>query len=111
MKRGEIWTVAGGPDYAGKPRPALIVQDDAFAATRSVTLCLLTGEFAESPAVRITFEPDSVNGLKEASQAMADKITTVPRAKIGKRIGYLTNAEMALVDQAIMTFLGLGKSS
>ena len=32
MNRGEIWTVAGVPAYAGKPRPAVIVQDDAFAA-------------------------------------------------------------------------------
>jgi len=30
MKRGEIWTVAGGKDYAGKPGPAVIVQDDSF---------------------------------------------------------------------------------
>lgn len=108
MKRGEIWTVAGGPDYAGKPRPALIVQDDAFAATPSVTLCLMTSDFADSPAVRVNFEPDDVNGLYDASQAMTDKITTVPRTKIGKRIGALTSAEMNLVDQAIMIFLGLG---
>lgn len=30
MKRGEIWTVAGGKDYGGKPRPVLIIQDDRF---------------------------------------------------------------------------------
>ncbi len=28
MKRGEVWTVAGGTDYAGKPRPAIVIQDD-----------------------------------------------------------------------------------
>lgn len=27
----EIWTVAGGPDYVGEPRRAVILQDDAFA--------------------------------------------------------------------------------
>ena len=42
MKRGEIWTVAGAKDYAGKPRPAVILQDDRFDATGSVTVCLLT---------------------------------------------------------------------
>ena len=31
MKRAEIWTVAGGSDYAGKPRPAVIIQDDVFS--------------------------------------------------------------------------------
>ena len=38
MRRGEIWTVAGGADYTGKARPAVIVQDDRFD-TDSITLC------------------------------------------------------------------------
>jgi mRNA-degrading endonuclease toxin of MazEF toxin-antitoxin module len=37
MKRGEVWTVSGGKDYAGKPRPAVIMQDDSFDATYSIT--------------------------------------------------------------------------
>ena len=36
MRRGEVWTAAGGKDYAGKPRPIVIVQDDRFNATSSV---------------------------------------------------------------------------
>ena len=32
MKRGEIWTMAGGSGYASKPRPVVIVQDDALIA-------------------------------------------------------------------------------
>ena len=36
MRRGDIWTVAGGKDYAGKPRPVVIVQDDSFDATASI---------------------------------------------------------------------------
>ncbi len=39
MKRGEIWTAAGGKDYAGKPRPVVIVQDDRFDAIESITVC------------------------------------------------------------------------
>jgi mRNA interferase MazF len=38
MKRGEIWTVSGGKAYAGKPRPAVILQDDSFDGTDSITL-------------------------------------------------------------------------
>ena len=49
MKRGEIWTMAGGPGYASKPRPVLIVQDDAFAARNSVTVCLITSDAADLP--------------------------------------------------------------
>ena len=42
MKRGEVWTAAGGPEYAGKPRPVIILQDDRFDATGSITVCALT---------------------------------------------------------------------
>ncbi len=49
MKRGEIWTMAGGPGYASNPRPVLIVQDDAFAARNSVTECLITSAAADPP--------------------------------------------------------------
>ena len=41
MRRAEIWTVAGGAGYAGKPRPAVNVQDDCFD-TDSVTICPFT---------------------------------------------------------------------
>lgn len=37
MRRGEVWTAAGGKNYAGKPRPVLVVQDDRFDATDSIT--------------------------------------------------------------------------
>ena len=48
MKRGEVWTVAGGPDYASKPRPAVILQDNAFDATASITLCPFTSQTVDA---------------------------------------------------------------
>ena len=57
MKRGEIWTAAGGKDYAGKPRPVVIVQDDSFDATESVTVCGFTSDPTDAPFARITVEP------------------------------------------------------
>ena len=47
MKRGDIHTVAGGKDYAGKPRPVVIVQDDRFDATNSITICAFTTDATE----------------------------------------------------------------
>ena len=64
MKRGEIWTAAGGKDYAGKPRPIVIVQDDRFDATDSVTICAFTTDPTEAALVRILVEPDVLNGLE-----------------------------------------------
>ncbi len=49
MRRGDIHTVAGGKDYAGKPRPAVIVQDDSFDATESITICAFTTDPTEAP--------------------------------------------------------------
>ena len=109
MKRGEIWTASGGPDYAGKARPVLIVQDDLFDATASITICLLTTEAIDAPLVRLAIEPDPNNGLLETSYAMADKVTTVSRAKMGKRIGALPPAAMTPVSRAINLFLGLAR--
>ena len=67
MRRGEIWTVAGGPDYAGKPRPVVIVRDDRFDATNSVTICPFTTDPTPAPLFRIAVEPSPANGLRSAS--------------------------------------------
>ncbi len=49
MRRGDIWTVAGGADCAGKPHPVAIVQDDSFDATDSITICAFTTDETEAP--------------------------------------------------------------
>jgi mRNA interferase MazF len=111
MKRGEIWTAAGGPDYAGKPRPVVIVQDDRFDATASITVCGLTTDLTEAPLFRLPIEPNDRNGLQAPSRLMVDKIISVPRMKIGRRIGNLDAADMLRLNQAMMVFLGLAVSS
>lgn len=73
MKRGEVWTVSGGASYAGKLRPAVIVQEDRFEATNSVTLCAFTTDATDAPLLRMLIEPSDRNGLKMASRLMIDK--------------------------------------
>ena len=87
MRRGEIWTIAGGPEYAGKPRPAVIVQDDSFDATRSITICAFTTDPTEAPLFRIHIEPNERNGLHAPSTLMVDKITTVPKENSARASG------------------------
>ncbi len=72
MRRGEIWTVSGGPHYAGKPRPAVIIQDDRFD-TDSVTVCPLTTDPTDAPLFRLAVEHDRGNGLEAVSKIMVDK--------------------------------------
>ena len=107
MKRGEVWTVSGGGDYAGKPRPAVILQDDGFDGTASITICPFTSDASEAPVFRLRVEPNLRNGLDAPSRIMADKITTVSKSKVGTRIGRLDDEEIVRLDRAVIAFLGL----
>ena len=42
MKRGDVVIFAGTGNYESKPRPALVVQSDLFAAVPSVTVLPIT---------------------------------------------------------------------
>jgi mRNA interferase MazF len=106
VTRGDIVTVAMSGDY-GKPRPALVVQDDAFAALESVTVLRLTSDLHDAPLVRITMQPSAANGLRLASQVMVDKAATIPRRRLGERIGRADASTMATINDALSRFLGL----
>lgn len=110
MKRGEIWTVAGGKDYAGKPTPVAIVQDDSFDATSSITICAFTTGETDAPLFRLPVVPNERNGLRAPCRLMVDKITTVPKSKIGTRIGRLDDEDVVRLNQAVLVFLGLAAS-
>lgn len=107
MKRGEVWTASGGAAYAGKPRPVVIIQDDRFDATTSLTICAFTSDPTDAPLMRLPVEPSSTNGLETASRLMVDKVTTVPKSRLGRRIGRLADEDMVRLDRAILIFLGL----
>jgi mRNA interferase MazF len=107
VRRGEVWTVAAGTGYAGKPRPVVIIQDDRFDATDSVTVCAFTTDPTEAPLLRIPLSPDAMNGLRQPSSLMVDKITIMPRAKMGERIGRLADEDMVALSRAIVVFLGV----
>ena len=110
MKRGEIWTVSGGGQYTGKPRPAVIVQDDHFD-TDSVALCPLTTDPTDAPLFRLLIEPDPGNGLDAASRIMVDKITTVRRLRLGGQVGVLDDANVLRLSRALVVFLGIASST
>lgn len=107
MRRGDIWSVAGGTDYAGKPRPVAIVQDDSFDATDSVTVCAFTTDDTDAPLFRLPVVPNERNGLRAARRLMVDKITTVPKSKVGTHIGRLDDEDILRLNQAVLVFLGL----
>jgi mRNA interferase MazF len=110
VRRGEIWTVSGGAGYAGKPRPAVIIQDDRFD-TDSVTVCPFTTDPTEAPLFRLPVEPGMGNGLSAASRIMVDKVTTVRRAKLGEKVGALDDSDIVRLNRALVVFLGIAGSA
>ncbi|MDI1265320.1 MAG: type II toxin-antitoxin system PemK/MazF family toxin [bacterium] len=110
MRRGDIWTVAGGKDYAGKARPVVIVQDDSFDGTDSITICAFTTDETDAPLFRLSVQPNERNGLHVPCRLMVDKITTVPKSKVGARIGRLDEEDVLRLNQAALVFLGLAVS-
>jgi len=106
VKRGDLVTIAVSGDY-GKPRPALVIQADAFDLHPSVTVLPLTSELHDAPLFRVTVGPGKGTGLDKRSQVMVDKATTVPRAKIGSRFGKVDGPTLQAVNQALRGFLGI----
>ena len=111
MKRGEVWTVASGKDDAGKPRPVVILQDDRFDRTGSITLCAFTTDPTEAPLFRLPIEPGESNGQRVVCRLMVDKITTVARSKVRTRIGRLADEDMVRLNRAVLVFLGIAAPS
>ena len=108
MKRGDLVTIAMQGDY-GKPRPALIIQSDFFAAHPSVTVLPITSELRDTPLFRITIEPSQANGLTRTSQAMIDKCMTLARERVGAVFGSLEVGSMAAIERSLAVFLGIAK--
>ena len=45
------------------------------------------------------------NGLDAPSSIMLDKVTTMPRSKLGERIGKVSDAEMLELSRRLVVFL------
>jgi mRNA interferase MazF len=106
MRRGDLVTIAVGGDY-GKPRPAVVVQSDAFSALGSVTVLRLTSELHAWPLFRVTVQPSADNGLRTTSQVMIDRAIASPRERVGMVFGRLDDATMLVVGRALTIFFGL----
>lgn len=107
MRRGQLWTAAGGKHYASKPRFVLVIQDDRFDATDSITICPLTSDPTEIPLLRIPLTDEQATGLSGPSSIMVDKVTTMPRTKLGAHIGAVSDTTMLTLSRVLIVFLGI----
>jgi mRNA interferase MazF len=108
MRRGDLVTIALQGDF-GKPRPALIVQSDHFDAHPTVTVLLVSSALVASPLLRVTVEPDELNGLRARSQVMVDKAMIMMRGKVGPAFGRLGADRMLEVERCLALFLGIAR--
>jgi mRNA interferase MazF len=106
VKRGEIWTVAGGV-YATKPRPAVIVQDDRFDLHDSVVVVPFTTTLVDAPLLRVHVAAGETSGVRYDSQLMVDKLSSVRRSNVREHVGRLTAPQMVELERALLVFLGL----
>ena len=107
ISRGDLVVAAFPGDY-GKPRPALVIQGNAFNQLQSVTVLPLTSDLFPAALIRIDVAPTRSNGLQRRSQIMVDKAATISRTKIGQHIGRLDTETMGAVGSALAQFLDIG---
>ena len=94
-------------DY-GKPRPALIIQNNVFNAIHSsIVICPITSHVEKEIIFRPTLLPDVQNGLEKISQVMIDKLTTIKREKIGKILGNISFHKQEEVMRALKLWLDI----
>ena len=110
MKRGELYLASAGSGYAGKPRPVLIVQDDALANLDSVVVCPLSSTSPIRDPLRIGLPATESTGLDSDSVVMVDKVSAVPKSKIGRRIGSVEGPILRSVTRGLATVLGFAQS-
>jgi mRNA interferase MazF len=110
MRRGDIVTIAQRGVYEGKPRPAVVIQNEELLADHpSILVCLLTAsqEGTGGAFYRIPIEPSSMNGLKMRSMILVDKIATIRRENIGRVMGRLEETTLGRLNSALALFQGL----
>jgi len=107
LNRGDL-VIVSAPGSYGKPRPGLVIQSDGFEDTGSLTVLLMSSHLKpDSPLIRYTIQPLESNGLNLPTDVMIDKIFTIPRDRMGNKIGKLTSAQMAEITASLAIFLGI----
>ena len=82
----------------------LISRDESYALRRSATIAPVTTTIRGLP-VEIPLGPE--DGLPRRCVANTDEITTIRQSVLARRVGQLSDHQMAEVDEAIKHALGL----
>ncbi len=112
MKTGEIyWTELeprSGSEQRGR-RPVVVVCNDGFNSIptwRSVVVVPLSTSAARTGPTAISL-PAGTAGLGKASVALCHQVTTLDRAKLTRKIGSLSTADLARLATGLKAALDL----
>jgi mRNA interferase MazF len=108
IRRGDVVTIADrtGGDYAGKPRPAVVVRSDHFAKLDSVLICPITSVALPENLLRLALQPSATLPLERPSWIAIEKLSAIRRARIGERIGWLSAADLLILTRHLVLLIG-----
>jgi mRNA interferase MazF len=106
--RGEVWWVRLDPTLGSeisKTRPCLVVSSDVLNQTRR-TVVVVPVSSGPKPVKHMAIE---VNCGRVSGVAVIDQVRAAAKERFGDRVGRLTSAEMAEVEEGLRWALGLRK--
>ena len=108
--RGEVWYAdlepVRGHDQGGR-RPVLVVSSDAYNRGPAQLLLVLPITSKQRGVLyHVSLEPPD-GGLSVASDILCDAIRSVSRTRIGRHLGTVSSAKMALVEDRLRIIQGL----
>lgn len=113
MKRGEVWQINLDPTVGSeirKTRPAVIVNDDAVGVLPLRVIVPVTDwkdRYAMAPWM-VRLAPTRGNGLDKVSAADSFQVRSVATQRFVRRLGALSDAELAAVTRALAVVLRIG---
>jgi mRNA interferase MazF len=112
IKRGDIWTGVGRGDYAGKPRPMLILESEEFYENGSDIVALITSEDELlSDILRYKLKATAENGLGHDSFVCLDKMAAISVTNLRTYCGKVSDEDMFEVEKRIARILRIRKEA
>ncbi len=111
MSIGDIHWVelpaVGGHEQAGR-RPALLLQDDAYAGQSPVVLAvpLTTALASQRFPATVTVQPTAENGLRDPSVALVFQLRAVDRRRVREKMGMVSAEVLAQIFAALDQLVG-----
>lgn len=107
VQRGDIYTLDRARRLQRRTRPVVVIQDDRFDATASVTVVPFTTSQGEALLLQIPVQPSVRKCLAQYNHLMVDKVTTVPRANLVDLVGRLSDADVIRLNRALLFLVRL----